>query len=179
MESMKERMEIILAGIGGQGLILAGKILGEAAVIDGKNAVQTQSYGIASRGGFSKAEVVISEKDIAYPEVMEPDVVLALSQQAFDMYKDTIGKECLLIYDSDSIEKKSMVGNAEGYPITSTAVNLNNLKIINMIALGIIIKRVSPVSLKAIEISLKKNSPEKFVDINIKAFQTGFSMVDK
>src|SRR5659263_227709 len=100
MTGMKERTEVALVGIGGQGVILIGKILGEAAIIEGKNSVQTTEYTDAARGGFSKSEVVISENEIAYPEVLEPDVVLALSKEAYDMYKD---KDCLLIFDSNII----------------------------------------------------------------------------
>ena len=78
---MTQTSEIILSGSGGQGLILAGQILAEAVIRDGKNAVQTQSYGPEARGGASKAEVIISNDDIDYPKVTKPDIVLAMSQK--------------------------------------------------------------------------------------------------
>jgi 2-oxoglutarate ferredoxin oxidoreductase subunit gamma len=71
--------EIILSGSGGQGLILAGQILAEAVIRDGKNAVQTQSYGPEARGGASKAEVIISNDDIDYPKVTKPDIVPSMA----------------------------------------------------------------------------------------------------
>ncbi len=84
---MSDRYEIRLAGEGGQGMILAGLILAEAAAIyAGKNAVQTQSYGPEARGGASKAEVVISDGEIDYPKVMDADVLLAMGQEACDKY---------------------------------------------------------------------------------------------
>ncbi len=85
------RMEIRLAGEGGQGMILAGIILAEAAAVyDNKNAVQTQSYGPEARGGASKAEVVIAQGDIDHPEVIIADVLVAMSQEACDKYAGPI-----------------------------------------------------------------------------------------
>ena len=81
------RVEVRLAGEGGQGMILAGIILAEAAAIyDGKNVVQTQSYGPEARGGASKAEVIIAEGEIDFPEVLSADVLMAMSQEACDKY---------------------------------------------------------------------------------------------
>ncbi len=80
------RKEIRLCGFGGQGIVLAGVILGEAAVRAGHHAVQTQSYGPESRGGAARAEVVVSSEPIDYPRVTEADVVVALSQPSFDKY---------------------------------------------------------------------------------------------
>ena len=76
--------QIVLTGTGGQGLILAGIILAEAAVLDGKQAIQTQSYGPEARGGASRAEVLISEEAIDYPKVRKADTLLAMSQEAFN-----------------------------------------------------------------------------------------------
>ncbi len=82
-----ERYEIRLSGTGGQGLIFAGIILAEAAGIhDGKYVCQTQSYGPEARGGASKAEVVISDREIDYPEAIKPDLLLAMSQKSCDAY---------------------------------------------------------------------------------------------
>ena len=76
--------QIVLTGTGGQGLILAGIILAEAAVLDGKQAIQTQSYGPEARGGASRAEVLISDEAIDYPKVQKADTLLAMSQEAFN-----------------------------------------------------------------------------------------------
>ena len=87
------RLEIRLAGSGGQGLILAGIILAEAAILEGKVSVQSQSYGPEARGGSSKAEVIISDGPIVYPKVLRPDVVLALTTSAYMEYTLDI-KDC-------------------------------------------------------------------------------------
>ena len=85
--------QIVLTGTGGQGLILAGIILAEAAVLDGKQAIQTQSYGPEARGGASRAEVLISDEAIDYPKVLKADTLLAMSQEAFNKYADPSGPE--------------------------------------------------------------------------------------
>ena len=100
----EKRIEIRLSGSGGQGLILAGIILAEAAIIDGKNAVQTQSYGPEARGGASRSEVIISNGSIDYPKVSKSDILLALTEEAVIKYKGSLKEDGLLILDS-SIEK--------------------------------------------------------------------------
>ena len=98
MDKNLDRTEIRLAGEGGQGMILAGIILAEAAAIyDNKNAVQTQSYGPEARGGASKSEVIISRGEIDYPEVINADVLVALSQEACDKYSSDLKKDGLLL----------------------------------------------------------------------------------
>jgi 2-oxoglutarate ferredoxin oxidoreductase subunit gamma len=87
---MKDRIEIRLGGSGGQGLILGGIILAEAAILDGKNAIQAQSYGPEARGGASKAEVIIADGEIAFPKVQNADVLLALTQKACDKYLSSL-----------------------------------------------------------------------------------------
>lgn len=170
---MKERIEVAIVGIGGQGVILVGKIIGEAAIIEGKNAVQTTEYTDAVRGGFSKSEVVISEKEIAYPEALEPDIVLALSQQAFEMYKD---KTCLLIFDSDTITADRSSDRLKGYPITNTVMKLYNMKVLNMVSFGIIVSSTGIISYESAVKALKRNVPERFLELNLKAFETGYRM---
>jgi len=90
------RVEFRLSGSGGQGLLLAGIVLAEAAINEGKNAVQTQSYGPEARGGSSKAEVVISDSEIDYPKATEPDYLLALSNDAYKSYGVSMKKESSL-----------------------------------------------------------------------------------
>ncbi|MGB4170782.1 MAG: 2-oxoacid:acceptor oxidoreductase family protein, partial [bacterium] len=84
------QLEIRLSGFGGQGLITAGIILADAAIKEGKQAVQTQSYGPEARGGASKSEVIISDTTVDYPKVKEPSVLLAMSQEACDKYIDSL-----------------------------------------------------------------------------------------
>jgi 2-oxoglutarate ferredoxin oxidoreductase subunit gamma len=83
MTNMKKRTEIRLSGFGGQGIMLAGQILGKAAVVnEGRNAMMAQSYGPESRGGASVAEIIIDDGEIDYPRVINPDAIMVLSQEA-------------------------------------------------------------------------------------------------
>jgi len=78
------RIEVRICGLGGQGVVLAGQILGRAAVFDGKNVVQTQSYGSEARGSAAKSEIIISDEKIGYPMVRKCDILVAMSQSALD-----------------------------------------------------------------------------------------------
>ena len=123
-EAMAARTEIRLAGEGGQGMILAGIILAEAASIyDGKMAVQTQSYGPEARGGASKSEVVIAAGEIDHPEVLSADVVVTLSQEAYDKYAASVKPGGLLIVDD---EKVSHIGIAGGHQDPDQPAGLRN-----------------------------------------------------
>src|SRR5512138_314017 len=103
---MAGRYEIRFSGAGGQGLILAGVIMAEAASIyDGKQAVQSQSYGPEARGGASKSEVIISEQAIDYPKATVVDALLALTQEAADKYSHDLKKGGMLLIDSDLVQK--------------------------------------------------------------------------
>ncbi|MBI2874280.1 MAG: 2-oxoacid:acceptor oxidoreductase family protein, partial [Firmicutes bacterium] len=135
------RLEIRLSGSGGQGVITAGVILAEAAILDGKNAVQSQSYGPESRGGYSKCEVILSDGEIDYPKVSSPDVLLALTEEALAHYGKTVKTEGLLIAD-ESIGEPS--GLQEGVrvlrvPILQTAREKVGREITaNVVALGVL-----------------------------------------
>src|SRR6056297_1427968 len=101
-----DRFEIRLSGAGGQGMILAGIIIAEAALHEeGLNVTQTQSYGPESRGGASRAEVVLSKEVIDFPKVINPDILVALTQKAYDKYSKDVKEDGIVIID-DSINTK-------------------------------------------------------------------------
>ncbi|HWA84234.1 MAG TPA: 2-oxoacid:acceptor oxidoreductase family protein, partial [Fimbriimonadaceae bacterium] len=102
---MSQPIQIRLTGAGGQGLITAGVILAEAAVLDGRYVVQTQSYGPEARLGSSKAEVIISDDPIANPQVKTPDVLICLSEESVAKYGGECHSDTLVVLDSTNIEK--------------------------------------------------------------------------
>ncbi len=169
---MSKSWQIVLAGEGGQGLILAGRILSEAAIIDGNNVSLTSSYGIAARGGYSEAQVVISDQELYYPKCASPDLVLALTQQAYDRYADKVNDDCLIVYDSKSVSN-TQGKNEIGYDFKDALLTLGNLKVINSLFLGVILKHRDIVSRESMIEALKKNLPPKIQDINLEAFQYG------
>ena len=176
---MKERIEICLSGSGGQGLILAGIILAEAAgIYYKKEAVQTQSYGPEARGGASRSEVVISEDIIDYPKVMKSDILLALSQAAFDKYIKNLSEEGIIVADSEMVNKVPDVSNdIYLYPITETAQKKIGTKLVtNIISLGIITGLTKIVSENAIQRAVFSRVPQKAIEMNKKALLLGFDI---
>jgi 2-oxoglutarate ferredoxin oxidoreductase subunit gamma len=172
---MAARTEIRLAGEGGQGMILAGIILAEAAAIyDGKMAVQTQSYGPEARGGASKSEVVIAAGEIDHPEVLSADVVVTLSQEAFDKYADSVKPGGLLIVASDAVHSLA-APEAIKIPIGWLALQKTGKAITsNTVALGILVELTGVVSREAIEKAVTARAPHGTVEMNRKALEAGF-----
>jgi len=177
---MDKRTEIRLAGEGGQGMILAGIILAEAAAIhDGKQATQTQSYGPEARGGASRSEVVISEGEIDHPEVLSPDVVLALSQEAYQKFAKTVNTNGLLIVDGDRVQTS---GDFKGIkiPIARIAQETTGKAITaNTVALGVLVGFTNVVSRESIEMAVTARAPKGTEEMNRKALQAGFSAAEQ
>ena len=179
---MGKRYEVRLSGEGGQGLILAGVILAEAAAIyDDKNAIQTQSYGPEARGGACKSEVIISEDDIDYPKATHIDLLLALTQEACDRYAGELRKEGILIVDSFAVERiPEDQFNVFRFPIIETARDkIGKTIVANIVALGAIVALSGIVSLGAMEKALMARVPKGTEDLNHRALIAGFEMAAK
>ncbi|GAB6174829.1 2-oxoacid:ferredoxin oxidoreductase subunit gamma [Paradesulfitobacterium aromaticivorans] len=171
-----KQWQIVLGGTGGQGLILGGVSLAKAAVAEGKNAVQTQTYGIQTRGGYSQAEVVISEGTVYFPKCDNPDLVLALSQAAYDRYKNKISADCIVLYDSDAVTSKGRAQDL-GYPFQAKAIDLGNEKVINSLALGAVLKLCPVVSKESMAKVLEGALPAKALNLNLRAMELGYSEI--
>lgn len=180
---MEHKYEIILSGVGGQGLITSGSILGQAAVVyENMNASLTSSYGVETRGTFTKADVIISKGEIYYPEVLKADVILTLASIAYNKYIPTLNKDTILIYDSNLIsEVKNSDGKQYGYPITELAIELGSEKITNIIAIGIIARKIGVLKKESViqVIKNKFSGKEKIQKLNIQAFEKGFEMASE
>lgn len=175
-----ERVEIRLAGEGGQGMILAGIVLAEAAAIyDNKNATQTQSYGPEARGGASKAEVVIGKEKIDYPEVLNADALVALSQEACDKYAQNLKKGGILIVDEEKVSRVP-VSNAVKAPITRMALEVTGKAITaNVVALGVLVGLTEVVSRQAIEKAVLARAPKGTEEMNKAALNAGLEFAKK
>ncbi|MFQ5853128.1 MAG: 2-oxoacid:acceptor oxidoreductase family protein, partial [Candidatus Binatia bacterium] len=158
---MGKRFEIRLAGAGGQGMILAGLILAEAAAIyDGKNASQSQSYGAEARGGASRSEVIISDDEIIYPKVTNADLLLCMSQEACDRYCHELKEDGVLIVDSVNVERVP-TDRAYWMPITKIAEEATGRRITaNMVGLGLVVGLTGVVSRRAIEAAVSARAPQ-------------------
>jgi 2-oxoglutarate ferredoxin oxidoreductase subunit gamma len=169
------RKEIRIAGFGGQGIVLAGRILGEAAINAGNKAVQTQSYGPESRGGAARSEVVISDKTIDYPRVIEADLLVALSQPGYDKYHDdNIKKKSLIIVDADLVETQDK--KAIKIPFTKIADSLGKKVVANIVMLGYLTAVLDAFPKKTIIETIKSNIPKGTEKINMKAFEEGYKL---
>jgi 2-oxoglutarate ferredoxin oxidoreductase subunit gamma len=173
---MSFHYEIRLSGAGGQGLILVGKILAEAAAIyDDKNATQSQSYGPEARGGASRSEVIISDGDIDYPKATNIDLLLAMTQEAVDKYANDIKPDGVIIVDSGFVSNNPK-GDFKLYsfPITEIAEEKIGKKLVaNIVALGVIEKLSGIISEEAIINAIRARVPKGTEEMNIKAFQQG------
>lgn len=172
-------LQFRLSGSGGQGLILAGIILAEAAIADGKEAVQSQSYGPEARGGSSKSEVIISETAIHYPKVLGPDFLLAMTQEAMNKYAVDLKPEGILVIDSTFVkEVPEQFKNVYSVPITKMAKEeLGRDLFANIIALGTVAKLTSAVSYEALEGAVLARVPKGTEEVNKKALKLGYEAV--
>lgn len=179
---MKDKWEIILSGVGGQGLIVSGTILGEAATVyEDINATLTSSYGVEARGTFVKSDLIISKREIFYPEVIREDIVVALAPVAYNKYVSNLDESSILIYDRELVEDvKVSKAKQEGYPITKVAAQLGNPAIANIIAIGIIVKITGIVNPESVIKAIKKRFGSKpgALKLNIEAFYKGLEMAD-
>ncbi len=176
---MIERYEIRLSGSGGQGLILAGKIIAEAvAIYEGRNAVQTQSYGPEARGGASKAEVVISDGEIDYPKAEKLDLLLALTQVSCTKYCGDLKKNGILIVDSNEV-KELPDGDYRIFktPIASVATEkIGKTVVTNIVALGILTRISGVFSEESVRKAILARVPKGTEELNMKAFDEGLNL---
>ncbi|NLI11690.1 2-oxoacid:acceptor oxidoreductase family protein [Pelotomaculum propionicicum] len=173
---MSQTSEILLSGTGGQGLIMAGLILADAVIRDGKNTVQTQSYGPEARGGASKAEVIISDEEIDYPKVTRPDVLLAMSQEALARYIGELGEDSVLIVDSTFIQEiPATTARTFKMPYTQIArESLGKEMVANIIALGALAAISGVVSKESLKSALLSRIPKGTEALNQKALEIGW-----
>jgi 2-oxoglutarate ferredoxin oxidoreductase subunit gamma len=172
--------EIRLSGEGGQGIVLAGVILAEAAAIyDGKNATQTQVYGPESRGGASKAEVIISDEEIDYPKAISVDLLLAMTQAAADKFSHDLKPSGILVLDSSKVLKVPQGDFAVHHiPIIDTAKEtVGKAMVSNIVSLGVIVGLSKVVSRHAIEEAVLARVPKGTEELNRRALEAGFALV--
>jgi len=171
--------EIRISGEGGQGIILAGIILAEAAIADGKNVAQTQAYGPESRGGATKSEVIISDQEIAYPKATRLDLLLALTQEACDKHRRDLKEGGMLVVEASRVvavpERGCVVHRL---PFVETArETVGRALAANIVALGAVVGLSGVVSREAIERAVAIRSPKRTGEQNLVALAAGFDLV--
>jgi 2-oxoglutarate ferredoxin oxidoreductase subunit gamma len=176
------RTDLIIAGVGGQGSIMAGTLLGTAAVVyDNKKALQTQAYSSELRGGAAVTWVIISDETILYPRVAHPDILVAQAPQAITRYVSQLKPEGTLIVDSDMVKEPPRNGyTLIEIPATSIATKEIGSSIVsNLVILGVLIGATRIVSPEAMEKAVHSSVPKSKIDMNIKAFRRGLGFISK
>lgn len=172
---------IRLSGAGGQGLILAGIILAEAAALyEGRHAVQTQAYGPESRGGASKSEVLISDGEIDYPKAGDVDLLLALTQEAAAKYSPQVKAGGVVVVDAERVPSPP-AGPFATYalPIIATArERLGKTVVANIVALGTIAGISGVVSREGLERAVMDRVPKGTEALNRRALEAGFGLAE-
>jgi len=168
-------MNLRLAGFGGQGIVLAGYVLGHAGLMDGANALQTQSYGSESRGGTCKSDVIISQEEILELAPSEVDVLVAMSQPALDKYLPNLKEDGILIYECDLVRPGEGLTRTFGLPATDVARKTFGRDVVaNVIMLGCLASLTGAVSRESLRQAIADSVPPKTADMNLEAFEEGF-----
>jgi 2-oxoglutarate ferredoxin oxidoreductase subunit gamma len=175
------KIEVRLSGSGGQGMILAGIILAEAAgVYDGKNVVQTQSYGVEARGGASRAEVIISDEEIVFPEVTRPDILLAMNQPSVDKFLDSLKEDGVLILDTTQVKSTPKIkSRVYRVPITELAQKAGGAIVSNIVALGALVGLSGVASEEALRKAVLSRGPKGTEELNMRALDLGLQAAKK
>lgn len=168
-----------LCGFGGQGVILAGTILGYAGIKDGKMVAGSSSYGAAARGGACRSDIVISGKTISFPHVIEVNILIAMYQRAYESYLESVDKaNGIVIYDRQLVEPAGVKELRQiGIPATSMAIKkLKNRQVANIIMLGAAIALTNLVSRESLISTIGENVKGRFKSLNLKAAELGFTL---
>ena len=175
---------LIICGSGGQGILLAGNLLCRAALLENKYVTWLPSYGAEKRGGLSYCAVVISDAPISSPVIGRPEVIVALDNIGFNTYEESLLDKGLIILNSSLIKrevkrKEALVFSA---PISDLARELGNLRIANMLAMGIYSGKTASVKIESLISAVRAFASDKhseLVAINIKALEKGFELGSK
>ena len=175
------RKEVRFSGSGGQGLILAGIILAKAAALEGYKVTQTQSYGPESRGGSSRADVVISNSEIYFPEAQHFDYLVALTQQAADKYIFDLKEDGLLIIDTGTVKNLGMtISNLIEDELSEICLErLGSVLPMNIVSLSCLVRISGLVTEKNLELAIRDSLKPALIDLNLKAMKLGFEIADK
>ena len=168
-------MNIRLAGFGGQGIVMAGYVLGHAGILDGNNALQTQSYGSESRGGACKSDVIISDGEVLDLAPTDLDVLIAMSQPALVKYLHNLKDGAVLIYESDLVRPEDGGFRRFGLPATELARKTFGREVVaNVMMLGCLAGLTGVVSRDSLRRAISESVPPNSVEMNLQAFEDGF-----
>ena len=175
---MTEIRQVRLSGLGGQGVVLAGLLLGQAGVIEGKYITGSNSYGAQARGSGCKSEIVFSDGPISFPHLITADILVALSQGAYQIYCEDVKESGLILYDQGMVTPKVELNVKQlGVPATEISVKkLGNKQVANIVILGALVETTHIVSPKAIQKAIALHIAKRFRTLNLKALRMGMGL---
>jgi len=173
-----KKTELRISGLGGQGVVLAGQILGKAAAYNGKNVVQTQSYGAEARGSAAESEVIISDGKIGFPIVRKCDILIAMSQEAGEKNIKDLKEDGILLVDSSTVKKvPETKARIFKIPVTEIAEKMFGAKIyVNMIMLGALTNITKIANEKSFTKAIKETVSTEVININLRAYKKGLTL---
>jgi len=174
-----KRIEIIMGGSGGQGVVLAGQILGKAVAYEGRKVLQTQSYGAEARGSLARSEVIISENPIGFPAVRKCDILVAMNQESLNANLHYLKDDGRLIVDSTNVQEiPETKAKIYKVPITETCKKMfGEATYANMMMLGVLTKLTKLVSDETMKKVIEEVVPAKTLSANLKAFEKGQELI--
>ena len=178
---MTEMMQVRLSGFGGQGIILAGLLLGQAGVIEGKYIAGSDSYGAQARGSGCKSEIAFSNGPIDFPHLVTADVLVAMSQGAYHTYCKDLKERGLIFYDQGLVTPEEGL-KVEQRGVAATEISIKKLKnkqVANIVLLGIVAETTKIVSPKALKKAIALHIGERFRALNLKALRIGMELGKK
>ena len=174
----KPRYELRIAGSGGQGVALAGTILAEAVMLDGKYVALTQSYGAQVRGGSSSSDIVLDDSEIDYPLALEFNLLIALNQEACDRSIGDLQVDGLAVVDSDLVRRVTR-GKVVSIPFRRIAQEVGEERAVGVASLGAIACLCPGISRDSLSKVITKRVPAKKLEANLQAFGRAMDMADK
>ena len=176
--------EIIIAGVGGQGVLSMGIILAYSGLMEEKEVSWMPSYGPEQRGGTSNVTVIVSDEQVSSPVVNDYDIVVALNQPSLDKFASHVKPGGVLLYDSNGVHYGNPRTDIDIYEVDATneATRMGNSKVFNMLILGALLKTRTILHLDSIKKGLEKSLPErhhKLIPMNMEALQRGGELLKK
>lgn len=170
--------DIRFAGLGGQGVVLAGLLLGQAAVVDGLYASGSNSYGAQARGSVALAEVRLSDEPIDYPHVDDADLLVALSQEGYEASKDRLMQGGLALYDSGLVKPADSAGRRQqGHNVAAVARDeLRSSQVANVVWVGVAAAATGWIGEDALREAIRLRVPERFLELNLRALERGLEL---
>jgi 2-oxoglutarate ferredoxin oxidoreductase subunit gamma len=171
-------VEIKIGGLGGQGVILAGMIIGRAAALfDGKNSTLTQAFGPEARGSACSAQVVVDAQPILYPYVHRPHILVTMSQDAFNKFSPELREDGLLLVEEDLVKPAGLPAGVRvfGVPATRIAEELGRKMVLNIVMVGFFAAVARLLDPDAVRKAVCDSVPRGTEDLNLRAFDRGFA----